>query len=51
MLKRLALTAPLDQFAERVGFRRSEWALEVQIELHARHFEEVGKQRFRVEAR
>ena len=49
MLERLALAAPPHQLAHRVEFRLGKGALEVQVELHARQFEEVREQQFRLQ--
>ena len=51
MLKRLALAAAFDQFAQHVCFRRCERALEFQIQIHARHFKEMREQEFGLQAR
>jgi hypothetical protein len=51
VLQRLALAATPDEFPERVRFRRRERAREVQVQLHARHFEQVREQEFGLQAR
>ena len=51
MLQRLALAATFDQFAQRIRFRRRQNAVEIQIQFHARHFEQVRKQKFDLQAR
>ena len=51
MLERFTPAAPLDKFAERVGFRYGQDAVKIQIQLHARHLEQVREERFRIEAR
>src|SRR5215470_13338660 len=51
VLQWLALTAPFDQLAETLEFRLRKFALEIQIELHARHLEQMRQQQFRLQPR
>ena len=51
VLERFVLAAAFDEFAQRVRFRRCERALEIQIQFHARHFEEMREQQFGLQAR
>jgi len=51
VLRRFALAAALDQLAKLVQFLRREGAFEVQIELHARHLEQMRQKQFHLEAR
>lgn len=51
MLERFAFAAADDGFAERVGFSGGQGALEIQVEIHARHLEEVGQEQLGLQAR
>ena len=51
MLERFALSAAPDEFAQAVHFRRCKHALEVQIQFHARQFEQMREQQFGLQAR
>jgi hypothetical protein len=51
VLKRLALAAAFDKFAQRVGFRRREHALEIKIQLHARQLEQMREEQFGLQSR
>ena len=51
MLERFAQAAAFDQFAQAIGFRGRQGAVEVEIQLHARHFEQMREQQFRLQAR
>ena len=51
MLERFTLGAPFNELSKRVGFLAVEWALEVQVQLHAGHFKQMGQKQFRLEAR
>ncbi len=51
VLQRLALAAAFDEFAQRIRFRRGERALEIQIQFHARQFEQMRQQEFGLQAR
>jgi len=50
MLERLALAAPFNPLPERFGFLAAEGALEVQVQLHARHFQEMSAKQFGLKA-
>ncbi len=51
VLKRFVLAAALDEFAQRVRFRRRERALEIQVQFHARQVQEMREQQFGLQAR
>src|ERR1700677_1587889 len=51
ILERFALAAPLDEGAQGVQFRRGQDALEIQIELHARHLKEMGQEQLDLQSR
>ena len=51
MLQRFALAAADDEFAEGGEFGVGKGALEVQVELHAGHFQQVGEEEFHLQAR
>ena len=52
MLERFALAARLtNHLAQRIRFRRREHALEIQIQFHSRHFEQMREQQFGLQAR
>ena len=41
VLERFTLATAFDEFTQRVRFRRGEHALEIQIQFHARQFEQM----------
>ena len=51
MLERFAPAPTLDEFAQPVRFHRRQSALEIQIQFHARHFEQMREQQFGLQAR
>ena len=51
MLKRFVLAASPNKFPESVGFRLGERAIEVQVQLHARHFQHLGQKQFCLKTR
>jgi len=46
MLQRFARAAAFDQLAQGVGFRRRHRAFKIQIQLQARHFQQMRQQHF-----
>ncbi len=51
MLKRLPLAAAFDEITERIRFHRRQYSLKIQIQLHARHLEQMSKQQVGLQAR
>ena len=51
MLKWFALSPPANHLAQCVHFRRRERALEIQIQFHSRHFEQMREKQFGLQAR
>ena len=51
MLERFALAAAFHQFAVVICFIRRQGALEIQVQLHARHTEAMGQEQFGLQAR
>ena len=51
VLKGFVLAAAFDEFAQRIRFHRGERSFEIQIELHARHLQQVRQQQFGLQAR
>ena len=49
MLQRLALAAPLDEFAKVINLRRREHPLKLEVQPHARLLEQVRQQQFRLQ--
>ena len=51
MLEGFARAAAFDEFAQGIGLRGREGAVEIEVQFHARHFEEMGEEEFRLQAR
>ena len=51
VLQRFALSPPFDEFSKRVRLRLGQCALEIQVQLHAGHVQQMSEEQFDLQAR